>query len=243
MYLYDFLKEIEPLRKSSVPPEISPEVTKPDNREIVVSPYCDRSLAEKYISDLPESGEYFQLFFSLSSPDKIAFRDVTAHVNYLNRLKLKSIIIPAPRDTVTPFFSGAEQSCYEAAYLFDCLVSDLSDYGVNTNAKLGDIFSEDNVDFKSQPILAKFGNNPLNFEICKAQIIYFFAKYVSCKAVGEQMTKSVSEDAFLEIMENGIDEYQEKGKDSDCFDNILSDNQELYSFLSQITVINGDALK
>lgn len=234
MYLYEFIKAIEPLRTEKIPEEISL-----DQKAVVFSDYSDRKIAEKYVT-LPEKGDYFQLYSFLSDPTSLFYKDVTPCVEYINKFEIKTYSVPKDEfsEIDLPLSSAA---FYEAAYLFDYLIPEYLESSKNLQISISDVFPKNNVYLLENPILDEFKNNPLNLKVCETQIIFFFVKYIECRFAGAEM-KTISKEEFVNFMKNGISDYFGKGKTAPYFEIITNQNKELCNFVQQFNVI-GDREK
>ena len=233
MYLYDFLKEIEPLRTQKPPKEIIPST--PD--EIVFESFVDRKTAEKHTDKLPAKGDYFQSFVSLSDPTNITFRDVSSHVSYMNKFTLETCKFPVDNDDMLSL-AEVKQSCYEATVLLYYLAP-VSNYNMNTKVNSFEVFSENDIK-EERPIIEYYENNPLNLLIYETQIIFFFAKYVESKFKGEKMA-NVYENEFISVMKDGMTEYRKHGIYTSDFDSVIYGNPELYGFICQLISLDSAA--
>ena len=170
-YLYDFMQSIAPLREENVPPDLIYE------RGTLIYGYTDRATAEKYVKDLPPEGEYFQLYASISEPDKLFFTDVTQQVMYMNSIRVDDFAVAKVRCGRIRFYAAV----FEAIVLFDLLdaLSNRKLFAVAGGITyLSAVFASNSAE--DLPVFIECGVNPLDIDIFIAQVRFFFAKYFEC---------------------------------------------------------------
>lgn len=185
-YLYDFIRSIAPLRGDNVPPRLD---CVPNT---LVYGYADRETASAYLQELPEEGEYFQLYAPLDDPDKLLYTDVSAQVAYLHSITVEEFTVPKIRRGRGMFYA----TIVEGIILFDLLdvLSNRKFFGVVGGlAYLSAFFEHDTIE--EEPIIVENVNNPMNIDIFIAQVRFFFAKYFVC-AFAHIPTQGLKEAGF-----------------------------------------------
>lgn len=225
MYLYEFIKSISLLGADEVPPKIKNEP------ETLIYDCVDRKTAEKYINKLPEKGEYFQLYAKIGDLNKLFYKDVTAQVKYLK--KLESVDYLIPKESLDIELGTA---VYEAIWLFDLLSALSEDKFFAVSGGFPHLMAAyiDNM-YDSHPLLGYYENVPLNLRIFKAQVKFFFSKYIE-NVFPKKDLQTIDEDTFSFIMKRELEEYD---KSSGWKTKKLGAkrNQEFENFIQQLGVL------
>lgn len=225
MYLYDFIKKISLLGATEIPGKIMYEP------ETLIYDYVDRKTAAKYIKKLPEKGEYFQIYAKMEDLTELYCKDVTEQMKYLKKIDSVDYLIPKESVGVDP-----GSAVYEAIWLFD-LLSALSDsklFAISGGFPHLMAVYKDNM-YDSHPLLEYYENVPLNLTIFKAQVKFFFSKYIE-SAFSKEELQTTGEDMFSLIMEKELAEY-DKGSGWKMKKSGGEKNQEFENFIQQLGVL------
>lgn len=230
LYLYDFLQKLTPLSAAQIPEIMG---LAPDE---LVYAWGDRSLAEQYLKNLPEKGEYFLLYAQKEDPLTLFCRDVTPQVKYLHSLKTELLVPLEDNDCEL-----LEAALFEAAYLFDLLkaleVPELF-APLGGFPELEAAYSGNELKKAEMPVLVSLESNPLNLEIFMAQTRFFFARYMESRFCEYGLVPA--DEGILKDFEDLVGRQLEKMRGGNCWKsrNFTGiENTEFDWFVQQLEIL------
>ena len=202
----------------------------------LVYAWGDRSLAEQYLKNLPEKGEYFLLYAQKEDPLTLFCRDVTPQVKYLHSLKTELLVPLEDNDCEL-----LEAALFEAAYLFDLLkaleVPDLF-APLGGFPELEAAYSGNELKKAEMPVLVSLESNPLNLEIFMAQTRFFFARYMESRFCEYGLVPA--DEGILKDFEDLVGRQLEKMRGGNCWKsrNFTGiENTEFDWFVQQLEIL------